>query len=669
MPEPRGSAILVCGYDTGSSQGGSASWIIGRPGSLGPKPHRFTGPSEANADHTAPHGDNDLLSTHQPSPPTDSLVLYKVKPARVLRVGEKIEIELEGGDTKRVRPKDLELLHPGPLRSLAELDPQEGEPDEAWALLEGGETTLQELAELAFSRYTPATAWAAWQLVAEGLRFSGVPSAIHARPRADVERECAERAARAAAEADWRGFLARMAAARPGPEDGPRLAEVERLALGRSAHSRVLQALGHQESPENAHRALIQVGYWDERYNPHPARCGVATEDPQLAVPVLREEERLDLTGLPAYAIDDQGNQDPDDALSLDGDRLWVHVADVAALVHPAGEIEREARARGANLYAPEGIVNMLPALITERLGLGLHELSPALSIALRLDGQGQPTDVEVHRTWIRAERLTYDEAELRLDEEPFVGLRSLGERFRVRREGAGATNLDLPEVSVRVIDQRVLIRPVLRLASRTLVADAMLLAGEAVARFCREREIPIPYAAQAASGASGESGIQGLAAMYARRRAFRPTRLVTSPEAHAGIGLDLYTRATSPLRRYADLLVHQQLRAWLAGRKTLTEQEVSERIAESELAGAAVRRAERLSNLHWKLVYLKEHPDWRGEGVVVGKEDHKDVVLIPELALEIRMRLKGDSELNSRLRLAIRALDIPSQSVEFRVL
>lgn len=587
----------------------------------------------------------------------------------MLRVGEKIEIELEGGDTKRVRPKDLELLHSGPLRSLDELSPQEGEADEAWALLEGGQTNLRELAELAFSRYTPATAWATWQLVAEGLLFSGVPSAIQARLRADVERDRAERASRAAAEADWQGFVARMAAAAPAPEDMPRLAEVERLALGQSAHSRVLQALGHQESPENAHRALIQVGHWGERHDPYPARCGVPTVDPQLPVPALPEEARLDLTGLQAYAIDDQGNEDPDDALSLDGDRLWVHVADVAALVHPAGEIEREARSRGANLYLPEGMVNMLPGMITERLGLGLHELSPALSIALRLDPQGEPTDVEIHRSWIRAERLTYEETEVYLDEEPFSSLRALVGRFRSRREGAGAVSLDLPEVSVRVIDQEVLVRPLPRLASRTLVAEAMVLAGEATARFCLERGIPIPYAAQAIGTDSGEPQTQGLAAMYARRRTFKPTRLGTTPEAHAGLGLALYTRVTSPLRRYADLLVHQQLRGWLAGCKLLTVQEVTERVAESELASAAVRRAERLSNLHWKLIYLKDRSGWRGEGVVVGKEERKDVVLIPELALEVRMRLKGGTGLDSRLRLALRELDIPSQSVEFRLL
>ena len=74
-----------------------------------------------------------------------------------------------------------------------------------------------------------------------------------------------------------------------------------------------------------------------------------------------RSEPRRDLTHLPAFAIDDEENQDPDDAVSLDGERLWVHVADVAALVAPDSEADLEARGRGANLYLPERIVNMLP--------------------------------------------------------------------------------------------------------------------------------------------------------------------------------------------------------------------------------------------------------------------------------------------------------------------
>lgn len=607
------------------------------------------------------------MATYQANPPVDSLVLYKIRPARVVSVGEKIEIELDGGQSKRVRAKDVELLHPGPLRHLGDLVPQQGELDEAWELLEGGETTLKDLAELAFNDFTPSTAWAAWQLVAEGIAFSGTPGAIQARAREVVEREQAERAAKAAAEQDWKAFLERMATASPAQEDTHRLAEVERLAFGQAEHSRVLEALGHQQTPENAHRALVRVGHWDRNRNPHPLRCGAPTRDLDIAVAELAEEDRLDLTHLAAHAIDDEGNQDPDDAISVDGERLWVHVADVAAIVHPDSDAEREARARGANLYLPEGVVNMLPAVVTERLGLGLHPISPALSFGFRCDEQGELTDLEVHRTWVRVERHSYETVEAQLESPRFSEILRVTERFRARRVANGASGLALPEVSVRVVDGRVVIRSLPRLRSRELVTDAMLMAGEVAARFCRERDIPIPFATQGRPDAGEEP--TDLAAMFARRRCFKPTRLSLEPGPHSGLGLAYYTRATSPLRRYSDLLVHQQIRAHLAGIMPLSAAQIAQRVSEADTASAAVRRGERLSNQHWKLVFLRDNPGWRGEGVVVGLEDRKAVVLVPDLALEARIRFRDPVVLNQRLRLALNEVDIPDLAVNFRIL
>jgi exoribonuclease-2 len=606
------------------------------------------------------------LSIHPSGLRADSLVLYKTHPARVLSLGEKIEIELDGGQTKRVRPKDIALLHSGPLARLADLTPREGALEEAWELLEGSETSLKELADLLYDEVTPAAVWAAWQLVVEGLYFTGDPQSIRARPRDEVERDRAEREAKAAAELDWAAFLERMRAGSPAPEDAERLAEVERLAYGRSEHSRILQALGHQETPGNAHRALVQVGFWSPDHNPFPARNGLPEADPDLPVPGLPEEDRLDLTHLPAYAIDDEGNQDPDDAVSLDGERLWVHVADVAALVPPNSDMDREARARGTNQYMPERIVNMLPEEITRRLGLGLQPISPALSFGFRCGEDGELADIEIRLTWIRAERLSYETVDGCIEEAPFAALESLAQRFRTRRHAQDAAKIELPEVSVRVRDGEVVIRPLPRLRSRALVMDAMLMAGEAAARFCRDREIPIPYATQPAPDKVEEPA--DMAAMYAYRRRFKPSRLVGEPGPHFGLGLPLYTRATSPLRRYSDLLVHQQIRASLAGAAPLDAQQVAERVGEAESAAAAVRRAERLSNQHWKLVFLRANPDWRGEGVVVDKEDKRAVVLIPELAMETRVRLKTDPPLNARVRLAPREIDLPDLTCWFRV-
>jgi exoribonuclease-2 len=606
------------------------------------------------------------LAQNQSSLRPGGLVLYKIRPARVLAVGDKIEIELEGGQIKRVRPKDIKLLHPGPLSSLDDLGPREGELTEAWELLEGDETTLRELAELLFDELSPAAVWAAWQRVAEGLYFEGTPELIRGRARAEVERDRAEREAKVAAERDWGEFLERMKRAQPAPQDAERLQEVVRLALGEASGSRILQALGHQETAQNAHRALVQVGHWPQDFNPYPERNRLPATAPDLPVPDIPREERRDLTHLPAYAIDDEGNRDPDDALTLDGDRIWVHVADVAALVAPDSEMDREARARGCNQYLPERMVNMLPEAVTQHLGLGLHPVSSALSFGLRCGEDGELTDVEICTTLVRVERLTYEDAEQRIAEPPFARLNAIAERFRARRQAENAAMIDLPEVSVRVHAGKVIIRPLPRLQSRALVTDAMLMAGEAAARFCLERKIPIPFATQAPPDKIEQP--DDLAAMYAYRRRFKPTRLGCDPEPHFGLGLTHYTRTTSPLRRYCDLLVHQQVRAWLSRSELLDAQQIAERTAEAESAAAAVRRAERLSNQHWKLVYLRANPRWRGDGILVEKGEHKAVVLIPALALDARVRLLAEPQLNSRVQLTPREVDLPGLTCYFQV-
>jgi len=308
-----------------------------------------------------------------------SLVLYKIHPARILSITDKIEIELGGGKSKRVRPKDLSLLHPGPVASLAELKPCEGEITEAWELLAESETELSELAELIYNEFTPMTAWAAWQLVSDGLYFEGEPASIRTRSADQIESDQKQRQEKATAQREWAEFLARLKAAKIIPQDHAQLHDVERLALKQSKSSRILQILERQQSPKNAHRLLVSLGYWDATFNPYPRRLNQALSSPQLVVPALPDEERVDMTHLPAFAIDDEGNQDPDDAISLEGNRIWVHVADVAALVAPDSPLDLEARARSANLYLPETTVQMLPWGVTEQLGLGLAETSPAL--------------------------------------------------------------------------------------------------------------------------------------------------------------------------------------------------------------------------------------------------------------------------------------------------
>jgi exoribonuclease-2 len=598
---------------------------------------------------------------------TGALVLYKIRPARIIEVTDKITIELEGGKSKRVREKDLALLHPGPLNDLKQLVPQRGEIEENWELLEGAETDIKELSELVFGDYTPAMAWAAWELVAEGVYFEGEPASIRPRSAQAVASEIAERSKKAAEAQAWEGFMQRLHSGEIIEEDRKALGEVEALALERRENSRILQALDIQETPVNAHRLLLKTGYWPPNENPYPRRMGIDESIPGHTVASLPEEERLDLTRLPAYAIDDEDNQDPDDAISLDGERIWVHVADVAALVPADSEMDLDARARGANLYLPDRVIPMLPPWVTHQLGLGLQRKSPALSIGFTLSVEGEVENLQIHPSWVRVERISYGDADQRLQQEPFASLLAKSQTYRQRRLRAGAASIQLPEVKLKVRQGKVVIEPLPRLQSREMITDLMLMAGEGVANYCQAHDIAIPFATQAPPDQLEQP--QDLAGMYAYRRFFKPTKIKTQPEPHAGLGLACYTRATSPLRRYSDLLAHQQLRAHLKGGDVLDIHAVSERVAQSEMGSMANRKTERVSNDHWRLIYLRDNPAWQGEAVIVAREGERATVLLPAIAMEAKVRIRGEAGLNDRVRLKPREIDIPDLSCYFRVI
>lgn len=619
--------------------------------------------------------------------PLESLVLYKRRAARVVKGGERLEVEMDDGNRARVRPKDVTLLHPGPLHSLAQLQPQAGEVELAWQILleGGGAQSLRELAELIYGAYTPATAWAAWKWIDDGLYFHGAPDAVSARSPKEVEDERASRERRQAEAQAWADFLERARSGKVSlPGDAKYLREVENLALGQSQESKLLRELGRSERPENAHALLLEWKAWDVTVNPYPTRLGLTTRQPEADLPPLPEEERLDLTHLPAYAIDDRNNQDPDDALSLVecrldgqgnflGGRLWVHVADAAALASPNSPADLEARVRGATLYLPEGPVLMLPHQAIERLGLGLGEVSPALSFGIELNSQAQITAVEIRTSWVRVQRLSYEQAEDLIESQPLQGLNCLARAYQNRRQADGAFLLDLPEVMMRVSEGQVLIEPILRLRSRDMVREAMLMAGEAAARFAIQHGIPFPYVTQEASGAAvGEEGTTNsseaspLSQRFAQRKLLKRSQVSSLPGRHAGVGLQAYCRATSPLRRYLDLVAHQQLRLWLAGEPVLDEQALLERLGAAEAITGTIAQAEMLSRRHWTLVYLQAHPDWQGEGVLVEKNGLRGYVLIPELALETPLHLRDDFPLDQRLRLRLRASNLPELEAHF---
>ena len=594
-----------------------------------------------------------------------ALVLYKSRPARVRETGDKIAIRTEGGADKKVRDKDVLLLHPGPFAGFGELVPRDGEVEEAWDMLEGESVSLAELADLVFGEFTPSSAWATWELLADGVYFQGQPDGIQPRSGEDVRATREAREAKQRAEREWQSLLDRIHAGRFEAGDEKPLSEIERLAYGDIKTSRLMKALKRPETGEGAHALLLKLGYWDEMINPQARRRKLPLTDPDLPIGSLIEEERQDLTHLPAYAIDDEGSTDPDDAVSVEGDRLWVHVADVAALIGPDTDIDREARGRGANLYLPEGTVHMLPPAVTERLALGLQEISPALSFGMKLDEAGDVCDVRITPSWVKVTRVTYEEADAALSTPPYADIRAFTDRFRAKRRKRGSARLRLPEVKIRVRDGDIDIKPLPDLSSREMVADAMLMAGEGAARYALEHHLSIAFSTQNPPEQIREP--ETLSQMFAYRKAFRPSQLKSQPEPHFGLGLEAYSQVTSPLRRYLDLVAHQQLRAHLRGERGIPGDGLLDRVGAAEAVGGANRKAERESNLHWKLAWLMRNPGWRGEGVAVDRRGRKTLFSIPVLALEVVVGVQNVS-LDEAVTLECTGVDLANLVARFRV-
>jgi len=603
-----------------------------------------------------------------------ALLLYKSQPAKLVRLGDKIEIDLlSQPQSKRVRPKDISCLHPGPFTELKLLTPNPDDLEEARSLLSGEETTLEEIAELVFNQTTASAIWSAWQIVTGGVHFHGSPHRIKARSDEEYNQEKERRAAKKARHESWQAFVERVEKKAVIDSDRAFLTEIENLALERGTESRLLQHLGRQQSRENAHALLLELDFWKASFNPYPQRLELSADEfsvQQSQEPqALADEKRLDLTELTAFAIDDDDSNDPDDAISFDGRRLWIHIADVASVISVDSPVDEIARERAATLYLPEITQTMLPRSLTDKLGIGLQEISPALSFALEVDENGTILDLEIIPSRIRVTRLSYNEAEkLLTDNHELAKILSITKAHREQRLKTGAIEIDLPECKIKAAGDRITITPLPNLKSRNLVSEAMLMAGAACAQYAKKHELPMPHAGQVPPNEMPETyDLPTLVAMFAKRRSMRPGRLSCSPQPHFGLGLDAYIRVTSPLRRYLDLVAHQQIRLHLAGLPTLDKNQITTRIAAVSSTSNRIRQAERLSNRHWTLVFLQQHPDWQGLGIVVAEWGRKSLLLIPELALEIEQSVTGNQAPGTHLQLSSPRVNLPYLEVFFQ--
>ena len=582
---------------------------------------------------------------------------------------------------QKVRDKDIVLLSTSesPAKySFEELikyndDQIDNKICEAWELLNSdncSDIEFSELAELVDSDFNDKKAWFIFNSLVKSLQFKLIDDKaalkfklttadeieVLKKKKNEKEHEKEER----------QNFLMRLKQKQLLPEDSIFMGDVEAFALGKTDKSKTLADAGFSQDVEKAHKLLIDTGIWDYTRNPYPFRWGLSVQSAKEGLKSPPEEERLIVPGV-AYAIDNKWSKDPDDAIAFDGTYLWVHIADPASTVMPESSIDKAARDRGATLYIPEGASRMLAEESLSDYALGLKRESLALSFRLLLEDNCSIKECKVFKTKVNVECITYEDADQKKDSPELKPLFEIARKNIIRRNSQGAVNINLPEVHITVDPdtKKVSICKITEYESADVVREMMLLAGEGAAHFAFENNIAFPYVSQEAPDIP-QTLPPGLAGEFKTVKSMHRRSVGVTPAAHAGIGIGMYSQVTSPLRRYSDLIAHQQLRAFLDGRELIDKNTMLERISAGDEAAIACKKVERKSNMHWTLVYLLQNPDWTGEAVFVEQKGNLCVFMIPSLAQQTTLVPSKPLNLNDTITVKASNIDISSQNVVF---
>jgi len=422
--------------------------------------------------------------------------------------------------------------------------------------------------------------------------------------------------------------------------------------------ARILESLGNPDDQRQI--SLIAV---HAHGIPDDFPEGVITEAESLQEPTL--SGRTDLRNVPLVTIDPPDARDHDDAVYAEPDEdaanpggwiVLVAIADVAHFVRPGSRLDREAQLRGNSVYFPDRVVPMLPERISNDLcSLREGENRACLAVRMVFDKNGSKRSHTFMRGMMRsAAKLSYQEAQAAIDGRPSDKAGPLLDRvlrplwgaygtLAVARDKRGPLDLDLPERKI-LLDEKGHVRDVVtpeRLTAHRLIEEFMIQANVAAAETLEQRKTPVVYRIhdqpskeklaslrdfldtigmklpQASSlKAANFNGILEHAKTLPVADLVNEVVLRSQSQAeynidnigHFGLNLRRYAHFTSPIRRYADLLVHRALvKAQHLGEGGLDDievgrlREIAQQISDAERRAMAAERetADRLIAMH----------------------------------------------------------------------
>ena len=384
---------------------------------------------------------------------------------------------------------------------------------------------------------------------------------------------------------------------------------------------RVLEILGDNLAPSALIDLIVAEQQLSETF---PEEVTAAADKFSDSVDKEDIKGRKDLRKLPFVTIDGEDARDFDDAICVlprgEGFEAWVAIADVAQYVLPKSPLDVEALARGNSFYFPDRVIPMLP----EKLSNGLCSLNPnvarlAMTARMRFDANGTRRSTHVYESVIHSQaRLTYTQAARWLEEKDVAAIESevarnmlddaarLFHKLEKKRAQRGALDLDMPEVRATLENDVVTdLRETPRNIAHRLIEEMMLAANTAIAEYMEAHNCDLLYRVHApperqaietlnefldpfgmfvnlpkikAEDANVRPGsVQRVLEQSEGKpfahvlhrlvlRSLQRAEYTPNNQGHFGLAYKSYTHFTSPIRRYADLIVHRRLKALVRG-------------------------------------------------------------------------------------------------------
>jgi exoribonuclease II len=626
----------------------------------------------------------------------------------------------ERGQPHTLHPRDITYTVAGESYKSADIPKfwQEIQPyldpsslEVAWEILveEGQAVDPSAMAMLLFSEKSPPLCYAAHHLLSDDkLYFKQKGDRYEPRPVGQVSELKHQSQIEAQRQHEWQDFLqkVRQALAEEQVEwqgsDRPRLEALERFAvLGeelqhRTAATEVLAALGRGETAAAAFQLLVDLKIWSPHENLFLRRSQLPTQFPPRILEMAHrsfaspppdpDTVRLNLTHLKTYTIDDESTREIDDGLSIDfladdRQRLWIHIADPTRWLLPGDELDLEARRRCTTVYLPTGMISMFPSeLATGPMSLNQGQICTALSFGIILDEAGAVEEFEIRPSLVKPTyRLTYEDVDEILElgvmaELEIAAIARWSKRREAWRQSQGAITIRMPESSIKVYNDEITIQVLEDSSSRTLVAEMMILAGEVAGRYGELHNLPLPFRGQPQPELPPETELMQLPAGPVRycaiRRCMPRSEVGITPARHASLGLNTYTQVTSPIRRYADLLAHFQIKAHLRGDPPPFSIETTKELIHAASSTAyEASLVERQTNRYWGLEYLRRHPEEIWQSLMLRwlrEHENLGLVLLEDLGLEIAMRFSRSINVGDRLDLRVAYADPRQDIIQF---